>query len=312
MTTPTARHRRRVLRPLGLLSAGLLLTLAACGSTAASPPSNAEGAPASASAARTDSSAPLHDQLPPELAAAGVINVASSIGYPPFESFGDDGTTIEGLDFDLAQALGKQLGVELKFQNTSFDSIIPGLASKRYDMAISAMSDTPERRKQVDFVDYVRSGGGFLIPAGNPAGIKQLADLCGHKVAVNKGTTLVDDAEKQSQACKDFGKGPLDISVYPSDNQMLLALGTGRADVAMTDTVAAIEMAKNADGKFEASPPYEEGFFGLVFPKGSKQLQSAFTQALTALRDSGKYGQIFDKYGLEAAELDTFSTNAGS
>ena len=116
----------------------------------------------------------LNDMLPASIREAGKINVASNVEYPPFEYYDADNTTIIGLDKDFADAIGQKLGVTLEFSNMGFDAIIPALAANRFDMAMSAMTDTEERRQKVDFVDYFVSGGGFLVKAGNPLNIHEL------------------------------------------------------------------------------------------------------------------------------------------
>lgn len=288
---------------------------AASSPAAESSADNASAGSSSADAATTDESAAagapgsLASLLPADLAKKGVITVVSNIEYPPFESYADDNTTVVGVDRDLADAFEKLFGVKLTFENSSFDAIIPGLIAKRYDMAMSAMSDTVERQKQVDFVDYVEAGGGILFPTANPHGIKTLDDLCGLAVAIDKGTTEVDDATAQSAKCKAEGKPELNASIYPGQNQMMLALQTGRADAVLVDSVQGAHFAESSDVPLTMLPPYEAGMFGIVFPKGATQLEEAFQKALEQLHADGTYQKILDKYNLGSIALDTFSIN---
>lgn len=263
-----------------------------------------------ASSEETDSTATdPASLLPADLAAKGTIVVGSNIEYPPFEMYDDDNITVLGLDRDVADGLEKQLGVTLEFQNAAFDALIPGLVSGRYDMAMSAMTDTEEREKQVDFVDYVKAGGGIMVPADNPHAITLPGDLCGLKVAIVKGTTEVDDADFQSAECEKEGKKALDSAIYPGNNQMILALQSGRADVALIDSVSGEQIASESEGKLAMLPPYNESYFGIVFPKGSDQLQKAVQAALEAMAADGSYQAIFEKWGLGGAVVDAFTIN---
>ncbi|MBB2890631.1 transporter substrate-binding domain-containing protein [Flexivirga oryzae] len=113
-----------------------------------------------------DASAPLAHRLPAAIRKKGYVTVATNPGYPPFETLSSDQHTIVGLDPDILQAIAHQLGITAKFQQAGFDSIIPGLQAGRYDMAMSGMTDTTQREKQVQFVDYFLVGGGILMAKG--------------------------------------------------------------------------------------------------------------------------------------------------
>ena len=80
--------------------------------------------------------------------------------------------------------------MKAEFKNIVFDSIIAALLTKKCDAIISGMNDTPERRKQVDFVDYLKVGQSLMVKKGNPKHISTLASLAGHVVSVQSGTTI--------------------------------------------------------------------------------------------------------------------------
>src|SRR6266705_387687 len=101
----------------------------------------------------------------------------------------------EGLDVDIANAIGEKLGVRLRFiDDTDFAGIITALRAGRFDIIMSAMNDTAERRgKGVDFIDSFRAGTSIIAKKGNPQGLHTLDDLCGKTVAVQKGTIQETD-----------------------------------------------------------------------------------------------------------------------
>lgn len=255
----------------------------------------------------------LNDMLPADLKAAGTIKVASDVEYPPFEYYDTDNTTIIGLDKDLADALGQKLGVTLEFDNMGFDAIIPALAAKRYAMAMSAMTDTEERRQQVDFVDYFKSGGGLLVNKGNPLNIHALSDLCGVKAAIDKGTTEVEDARLASEECVKAGKPEIDVKILPGTSEIVLALQSGRADVAMIDTSAGAYIATQHGGAFEVpAESYAPRRYGIVLPKESPELAHALQGAVQALIAEGTYAKILEKWGQTTGAVTESTINDGN
>lgn len=260
----------------------------------------------------TKMDAKLNAMLPAKLKEAGKIRVASNVEYPPFEYYDTDNATIIGLDKDLAEAIGQKLGVKLEFENMSFDAIIPALAANRYDMAMSAMTDTDERRKKVDFVDYFTSGGGFLVKKGNPKNIHSLADICGITAAIDKGTTEIEDAKKASEDCVKAGKPEVNATVLPGTSKIVLALQSDRVDVAMIDTSAGAYIAQQHKGAFEVpAASYAPRHYGLVLPKGSDDLAKALQASVQALIDEGTYGKILAKWGQEVGAVTQATVNDG-
>ncbi|WP_125610370.1 ABC transporter substrate-binding protein [Specibacter cremeus] len=297
--SPTVRSKKAGITA-ALVLLPLALTLSGCG-----------GGSAASESPTANSAAPLHSMLPQSIQSSGTLNIASNVEYPPFETFDTDGTTVIGIDREIADALEKKLGVTIKFNNISFDAIIPGLASKRYDMAMSAMSDTLERQKQVDFVDYFTAGAGILRTVENPKHAATLDDLCGLKVGIVKGTTETEDADAQTKKCLAAGKPALDATIFPGQNQTILALNTGRVDVVLLDSTSGSAVAKDSGGKLEMLKPYQAGPFGIVFPKGSTELQKAVQKGMEEIAADKTYGKILVKYGQDQGAVTEFPINGG-
>jgi ABC-type amino acid transport substrate-binding protein len=121
----------------------------------------------------------------------GKLHVGVEMAFPPME-FYDELKKPAGADVELANALGKALGVEVEFVNMDFDGLIPAVQSGQVDVAISAMTITRERSAQVDFVPYLEMGSGILVILGNPHHIRRPEDLCGRTVALQEGTSQTD------------------------------------------------------------------------------------------------------------------------
>lgn len=92
---------------------------------------------------------------------AGKLRFAVDVTYPPMEFEGTNGESI-GYDVDFAKELAKRLGVEAEPVVMKWDGILAGLTSGRYDVIISSMTITDERKQEVDFVEYAQVGQVFV------------------------------------------------------------------------------------------------------------------------------------------------------
>src|SRR5438874_1459521 len=212
----------------------------------------------------------IASEVPKTVADKGSVVVAVDASYAPNEFFAPDNKTIEGWDIDLGHAIGAVLGIDFKFQNAGFDGIIPGLSSGKYDIGMSSFTDNKEREKTVDMVTYFTAGTSFYVNANGGPNIQTLNDLCGHTVAVEKGTTQLDDATAQSKTCTDAGKAAVSVSAFPDQNGANLALQSGRAEVGMADSPVAAYQVKLSNGKFKLSgQPYGEAPYGIPVPRPS-------------------------------------------
>lgn len=147
----------------------------------------------------------------------------------PFASFASGTQNIVGLDVDLANAIGKALGLGVHVQNVTFDNFIPGLAAGRYDFSISVMLDTKVREQQVNFVDFIKDGSGFLVKRGSNLTNLTLAKLCGMSVSAIQGSVEASDLTTQSKTCQQEGKKPINVLVFAQNNEAILAVSSGRA-----------------------------------------------------------------------------------
>ncbi len=276
-------------------------TTGAAATTGSAPATSAAPGSAAGSAAAVS--------LPANIMKAGVIKVATDASYAPVESFAKDNKTIIGFDPDLGAALGKELGVKVVFVNTGFDGIIPALAAGRYDMAMSAMTDNKTRQKTVDFVDYFSAGTSFMIKKGGPA-INTIADICGQKVAVEKGTTQLDDATAQAKKCTG---GKTAVLAFPDQNGANLALSSGRATVVMADSPVNAYAAKQSNGAFViVGTPYGTAPYGIAIPKKSAVLRDALAAALDKLIADGTYKTVLTKWGVNDGAVTKATINGGT
>src|SRR3954452_5498572 len=283
-----------------------LVALTGCGSSNDNG-STATKATSSTGASSGASNSAVTGKVPAKYKSKGTLIVASDASYPPIESIGDDGKTIEGMDADLAKALASEMGLKADVRNATFDAIIPGLASGKYDLGMSAFSDTKEREKTVDFVTYFSAGTSFYVKAQGGPTVNTLADLCGKTVAVEKGTTQQTDAEAQSKKC---GGKAAKVLTFPDQNGANLALSSGRAQVGMADSPVAAYLVKQSNGQFKlAGKSYGFAPYGIAIPKKSG-LAPVIKAALEDLIKNGQYMSILKRWNIQSGAIDNPAINA--
>jgi polar amino acid transport system substrate-binding protein len=237
--------------------------------------------------------------LPAAVASKGSIVVAEDASYAPDEFLDADGKTVIGMDADLAKAIGAVLGLNVSVQNITFDSIIPGLKNGRYDLGMSSFTDNKEREAEVNFVTYLTAGTSFFVKTDGGPTINTLADLCGHRVALEAGTTQEADAKAQDKKCT---SGGVQVDAFPTQSAANLALGNDRDDVGMADSPIAEYQVKQSDGTFKITgQPYGAAPYGIAVARGA--MDKAVLAAVKDLIADGTYTTILDKWGLAAGAI---------
>ncbi|MFE2519790.1 ABC transporter substrate-binding protein [Streptomyces mirabilis] len=302
---------------VGAIAVAGALVLAGCGDQTDKSGSSDTSSPSS--------SAPLAGKLPKDIKDAGVIKVGSDIAYPPVE-YMQSGKAV-GIDPDIADALGKQLGVKFEFQNGKFAQLIVGLQAKRFNMIMSAMNDTKDRQNGIDsdtgkkvgngidFVDYFTAGTSILVQKGNPKGIKSLDDLCGQVVALQQGTTSEGIAKTQSTKCTKDGKKAIKLQTFDTDPEALLRLKQGASVADLNDFPVAAYNAKTSGGgkDFEVvGDQIEAGPYGIGVSKESTQLRDALQAAMDAIIKNGEYAKILQKWNVTDGAVTEAKINGGS
>jgi polar amino acid transport system substrate-binding protein len=277
-----------------------VLAIAGCGSSKSSTTTSSTG---TTSVAEPSKNAAIAALVPAAIKAKGTLNVASEAQYAPNEFIAPDGHTIIGMDADLVHALAAVMGLKANLINADFETIIPGLAAGRYDLGASSFTDTKEREKTVDFVDYFQAGISFYArSAVNPA-VSTVGDLCGKSVAVEKGTTEQEEATKQSTVCKREGKRTVNLLVFPGQNPVNLAVASGRAEVGMADSPVVDYQINQAHGQFKLlCKCYGFAPYGLAIPKHSGMTKPVLA-ALRYLMANGTYHRILTKWGIASGAI---------
>jgi polar amino acid transport system substrate-binding protein len=260
-------------------------------------------------AVRTDSA--LHNALPSYIRAAKVIRVATDASYAPASSFARDGHTIIGFEPDLGAALGEVLGTAVLFVNEPFATLPNMVRDGKVDLVMSAMTDTQDREKYLDFIDYFIAGSTIVVQRGNPSDISDLGSLCGHTVAIETGTVQVDLVNRVQRRCP--ADRPILLSLFRTNTDALVQVRTGRADASLSDYPSAVALASDsrtsAYYQLAARAQYHRGPYGIAIAKDQPQLRDAVAQALGILIGSGRYKQILTKWGVASGAVSSVVVN---
>jgi len=273
--------------------AGLALAATACGDD-----DDAKSSGSDLVSAKVDCK-DLGVTAPKRIKDAGKLVVGSDLSYAPIDFTKEGSNTPIGLDADIANCIAQAWGVKADIQNTSFDAIIPSLTGKKIDLIMSAMSDTAERQKQIDFVDYFNAGSGVMVKKGNPEKIKSIADLCGKTVAIQVGTVQIDEAAEQDGKCKD----KLKVSKFEQNTDTIQEVASGRAVAALMDYPVAAYNAKKVPGTEVVGEQYNTGPYGIGVRKDDTEVKDALQKAFKAMNDKGQYDKILKYWDLEAGKL---------
>jgi polar amino acid transport system substrate-binding protein len=258
----------------------------------------------------------LHDRLPASIKSKGELVMATDPTYAPIE-FAKSGGGYQGFDIDLANALGKLIGVKVVVKKAVFDSILTGLNDGRYDFSMSAFTDNTDREKANDFVTYFKAGTSIGVQKGNPKHVESQSDLCGLKVAAERGTiqakaltqnTAEGAITLRGQCLKDGKKAPIPV-LLPDQAGVNNAVVAGRADAFTGDTPIVIYQGTLEGGKIElAGKTADEAPYGIAFKKGSP-LVAIFHDAMNQLMQNGTYDSIIKTWHLEAGAITESKIN---
>ncbi|QUQ65670.1 ABC transporter substrate-binding protein [Kutzneria sp. CA-103260] len=295
---------------LALSLAVAALALTACGdATAADPasPTTKVAYPTQdvVSAVQTDPT--LRAELPASTTSL-TLGTTLSPGTSGLPHSGQVDGKYVGLDVDLRDAVAKVLGVTWTVQNGTFETIIPGVQSGKYDVGQDNFGVTAAREKVVDFATYLSDGQSFLGPADRgPSSVKTLDDLCGLTVATSPGSTFQQILTSGADKCAAAGKKPYTVQLFSDSAPIWLGLANGKVDVYFGPTLSLKYDETHVPntkflGQFSATP------VGFVTAKGSP-VAKAVSDAVNKLIKDGDYGKILAKWGVESTGIQQSAVN---
>ena len=223
------------------------LTLSGCAksSETGSGTSSGAAAPTSTTAVTPQKVDEIAATLPEDIRNSGKLTVGVNLPYAPNEYKDADGKIV-GFDVDLMNAVAATLGLTTDYREADFAKIIPSIQQGTYNVGMSSFTDTKERQKSVDFVDYFSAG---ILWAQRPGSDIDPNNACGKKVAVQATTTQeTDELPGRSKACTDAGKPAIQILKFDGQDQATNAVVLGQADAMSADSPVTLYAIKQSDG----------------------------------------------------------------
>jgi polar amino acid transport system substrate-binding protein len=251
--------------------------------------------------------------VPDRIKKAGKLVAATQPNYPPIAYKDPASNTLTGFDIDLGEAIAKELGLKIEWQETAFAQMISSLQTQRVDIALAGMSDLPARREVVDFIDYMKTGPQFVTTANRAGELKTIEDLCGRKVGASRSTNWPAQMEELSKTtCVAKGKKPMEVIGTEGSVDARTQLKSGRLDAAVQGSETLPYFQKQEPNTIVLiGTPFSEQLSGIPVAKTEPGLRDAIKGAMDRLQQKGIYDQILAKYGLAGSKLTPIGINQG-
>ena len=275
-----------------MTAAALVLSLAACGSTASSAASSEAASPEAASSDAASSEAASSEAASEtetaELSTVepGKLIMSTNAAFPPYEMTTDSGE-FEGIDIETAQAIADKLGLELQIDDMDFDAALLAVQQGKADMVMAGVTVTDERQNVMDFTDSYATGIQSII-VKEDSDIASVDDLAGKKIGTQRGTT------GYLYCSDDFGDE--NVVAYDDGLTAVQMLNNGQVDCVVIDNAPAKEFIAANPGLKLLDTAYVEESYAIGVGKGNTELKDAINTALEVLKADGTLQAIVDKY----------------
>jgi polar amino acid transport system substrate-binding protein len=255
---------------------------------------------------------PSAESLAAELARAGSLTACLALVGAPAATLNSD-DQIVGYNIGFADELARKLGLQVVIQQADFGELEADIQSHACDVSVSSQNITSDRTAQMSLIPYTQSKSGFpvVVAAGNPRKINTLEDLCGEIVSAAAGTTSVDQVNGSgdftgrglNEDCATNKKDPIDLRVYPSEQDAVEALldGTVKAYLGNSNFVAQYPEDLQRSDAF--LPPFKQG---IAVALDHPLLTTAVQVAIGEMIRDGSYLRILEQY-LPSNSVDNFS-----
>ena len=275
-----------------MTAAALVLSLAACGSTASSAASSeaasSETASSDAASSEAASSEAASETETAELSTVepGKLIMSTNAAFPPYEMTTDSGE-FEGIDIETAQAIADKLGLELQIDDMDFDAALLAVQQGKSDMVMAGVTVTDERQNVMDFTDSYATGIQSII-VKEDSDIASVDDLAGKKIGTQRGTT------GYLYCSDDFGDE--NVVAYDDGLTAVQMLNNGQVDCVVIDNAPAKEFIAANPGLKLLDTAYVEESYAIGIGEGNTELKDAINTALEELKADGTLQAIVDKY----------------
>jgi polar amino acid transport system substrate-binding protein len=218
----------------------------------------------------------------------GELVVGFCAQYPPFE-FKTETGELKGFDVDLANAIGKELGLNIKFKDGEWQGLIAGMKKGDYDVLITCMGKTAQRMKMVNFSDAYVNLTEVIVVRKDENEIQDQADLKGKVV----GAQMASSSERALDKMADHVG---EIKRFNYTTEAFLDLKFKRIDALISGVAYAINQIKTDPSFKIVGSPLSAPPIGIALPKGADALTAQIDTALATIRANGTYAKIYDRW----------------
>lgn len=243
-------------------------------------------------------------QVPADIAERGYLNVAAYFNYPPYTF--PDGDELKGSEAELITAVAERLGLDVKFHDYAFESLIPSVSNGRADLLIGPMADTEERHAEVTIIDFADTLWQAIVKNGNPTGF-DVTNPCGAKGGEVAASNNLEGTQKLSDDCEAAGKAPISILSLQDNGGVFQSIITGRTDFSLQVPAVAKYMVDTTPELGLAGEPFKlDGigeYEGWIVAKDNDELTSAIVQAIESMIADGSWQSLMADANREATAL---------
>ena len=241
----------------------------------------------------------LADDTLAEIKKRGELVAATEMQFPPFDI--SDNGTYTGLDRELIDAVGRELGVKVKYLDLPWTSVLPGLEAKKFDIVIAPVTITKERMKRYAFTVPIADATAALMKRADDKSIMKPEDIAGKTVGGQKGTSQL--AQLKEFAAK-LPK-PVEVKEYVDNNQAAADLAAGRLDATVNSLPnLAYAAAQRSDTFAVVTPPFgQPTYFSWVGRPDDKSLIDAVNAALVKIQESGELAKYQKEWFGQSIDL---------
>jgi len=274
-----------------LLSLVLVFSFAACASKKEEPAATKEPA-ATEETAGTEEPATTEEGL--TLIKEGVLTVGMQVDYPPFEMYAEDGITPVGLDVDMIEAIAKNMGLEVEYVDTAWDGIFAGLDTNKYDVIVSGVTITDERKEKYDFTEsYIKNFQCMVVLKDGGVTATSPEEATGLSIAYQTETT----SDIYMTELIDAGLAA-DVYEYEKILECFSELEAGRVDAIVCDSTVTYPYINRENSPFEIvwqqeGAPEE---FGIMVADGNTELLTALDEGLAKIKEDGTLDSFMLKW----------------
>lgn len=219
----------------------------------------------------------------------GYLTMSTNAEFPPYEYH--DGGQIVGIDAEVAAAIAKKLGLELKIEDMEFDSVIPAVQTGKADIGMAGLTVTEDRQAIVDFsTSYATGVQVIIVPEGSP--ITTADDLFDNVGTYHVGVQLSTTGDIY---CSD-DLGEENVERYPKGADAVMALTSNKIDCVVIDNEPAKAFVAANPGLKILDTEYVTEDYAIATNKSNTPLTEAVNKALEELIADGTVQTIIDKY----------------